>query len=262
MSIGIAIITCDRLNMFETCVQSIIKTHSQCIEELIVVNDGTDIVQECSDFTLINNKTNLGVGESKNVALKALMERDVEHLFIFEDDVEVISNLACKKYLQIADRSGVKHLNFCLHGDANKNGTTAAPKLIIDYNDIRMALYHNITGAMSYYHADTIKQCGYMDDQYRNAMEHVDHTMRIINEGYHPPFRWFADVENSDDLIRDQDPELKDSKIRNDQQWKDNFVHGVKRFHELYDINVCSPSQPCASQQQVIEFLKSLRNEN
>lgn len=258
MSVGIAIITCDRVPMFDACLQSIINTHQDKIDHVVVVNDGEQTV-DTKGYHLIDNETNVGVGESKNRAIKHLMDQQCEHLFIMEDDVVFLSDQVTEKYIELSRVSGVKHLNFCLHGDANKRLGAAAPKLVIDYKNIKMALYHNITGALSYYHRDVIDQCGVMDSEYRNAMEHVDHTMRIINAGYHPSFRWFADVADSDQLIGDQDPSLVESKIRNESEWQENFAHGVRLFHQRYGVNVCSTEQINDTKEQVVEYLKQTK---
>ena len=259
MSVGIAIITCDREKMLNNCVQSIIE-HTQDIDvkHVLIINDGESVVDH-KDFELIDNDRNLGVGECKSIALNRLMELNCEHIFLLEDDIKLCSDVALQEYIKLSDASGVKHLNFCLHGHANKRLDVPAPKLVIDYKDIQMALYHNVTGAVSYYHRSVIEQCGVMDRAYKNAMEHVDHTMRIIQAGYHPPFRWFADVANSDQLICDQDPSLSESKIRNNDVWKENFIHGVKLFYERYNVNVCAAEQPCDTKQQVIDYLKSIK---
>jgi GT2 family glycosyltransferase len=243
--------------MFKVCVKSIVDTHGD-VSSIVVVNDGDDIVPD-GDYTVINNDTNVGVGESKNKAISHLIELGCEHLFIIEDDVMFISTHTIDRYLKLSELSGVKHFNFCLHGDANKLLDKPAPKLIVDYNDVKMALYHNVTGALSYYHSSVIEECGVMDTNYMNAMEHVDHTMRIINAGYHPPFRWFADVADSDMLIGDQDQKLTSSKIRKEADWQRNFQFGVSRFQKKYSINVCDPDEPQANKQQVIDYLRSVR---
>ena len=258
MSVGIAIITCDRVSMFKSCVKSVLNTHKHKIDHLIVVNDGEKDVPE-GDYVVINNDQNIGVGKTKNRAIEYLMSKNCEHIFIMEDDIVFLREDVTDAYLKLSELSGVKHFNFCLHGSANKRLEKPAPKLIVDYKFIKMALYHNVTGAVSYYHRDVINKCGVMDDEYKNAMEHVDHTMRIINAGFHPPFRWFADIDGSDTYIQDQDPSLSESKIRNEEEWRDNFVHGVKLFHQRYGINVCSVDQVNDTKEQTIQFLKNVK---
>lgn len=256
---GIAIITCDRPELFENCVKSVTDTHSKLVDHLLVVNDGEQKVNPGGGFDVIHNKHNMGVGKSKNKAIKALMKHGCKHMFIVEDDVCFANEHVVERYITLASVSGVKHMNYCLHGEANKPNNQVRTKLIVDYKHVKMALYHNVTGALSYYHKDVIKQCGLMDLKYKNAMEHVDHTMRTIQSGFHPPFRWFADVANSDQLLIDQDQSLSSSKIRKTSDWQHNFMFGVKRFQDKYSINVCDPNEPTADKQQVIEFLKQIK---
>ena len=256
---GIAIITCDRPDLFEKCAKSVCDTHSKLVDHLLVVNDGEQTVDPGKHFDVIHNKHNVGVGKSKNKAIKNLIKLGCKHIFVVEDDICFANEHVVNKYITLSKTSGVKHLNYCLHGTANKQNGKAKPKLIIDYKHVKMALYHNVTGALSYYHKDVIKTCGLMDLKYKNAMEHVDHTMRIIKAGYHPPFRWFADVADSDQLLIDQDQSLSSSKIRKTQDWQHNFQFGVRRFQEIHSINVCDPSEPVEDKQHVVQFLKDLR---
>jgi hypothetical protein len=114
-------------------------------------------------------------------------------------------------------------------------------------------------GALSYYHKDVIDEIGLMDEKYRNAMEHVDHTMQACIKGYHPPFRWFADLLESDKLIHEQDQSHEKSKIRNEQQWVDNFKFGIERFYNKFNINVCGMNQPVESKSNVVKYLKGVR---
>lgn len=257
--IGIGIVTCDRPEFYGECIKSIMQTHKD-IDEIVVVNDSKN-KQTIPSYGchVINNKKNLGVGKSKNKLLKHLMNKECEHIFLVEDDVVFNSNQVVDQYIKLSQKSGVKHLNFCLHGEDNKINGESAPKLVIDYGDIKMSLYHNVYGALSYYHSSVIDDIGLMDKRYFNAMEHVDHTMQAINAGYHPPFRWFADVHNSDILISEQDHGHSDSKIRSNDDWMKNFQVAVSLFYDKYSINVCDPNQAHASKDEVISFLKCNR---
>lgn len=255
--IGLGVVTCDRLVFFNRCVESILDTHTN-IDEVVVVNDSKKRQAiSAGGYHVINNSKNIGVGRSKNKLLKYLMDRECEHIFLVEDDVMFNSNQVLSQYIKLSQRSGVKHLNFCLHGEDNKSNGVAQPKLIVDYGDIKMSLYHNVYGALSYYHSSVMEDIGLMDKRYVNAMEHVDHTMEAINAGYHPPFRWFADVHNSDVLVSEQDHGHSESKIRKSGDWMENFQRAVALFYNKHDINVCDPNQITADKDDVIEFLKS-----
>ena len=59
-----------------------------------------------------------------------------------------------------------------------------------------------------------------MDERFRNALEHVDHTYQIIKSGFHPPLRWFADILDSNRCFIDQDKFSRNSLIQNETGWK------------------------------------------
>lgn len=259
-SIGVGITTCNRADMLGVLIDSLDKCD---VSEIIIINDGDEPVDQSirndQETVLINNDENLGVGKCKNMLLQRLFDSGHEHIFLIEDDMKIVDPNIFDIYIGVAEHTGLLHLNFCLHGEDNKKNGVANPKLIVDYGDVSVSLYHNIYGALSYYHRSVIDQIGLMDEGYMNAMEHVDHTMQVIKAGYHPPFRWFADVTNSDKLITEQDNNHSDSVIRKDQEWINNFKHGVERFYHKFDINVCSNNQQCADKEQVIQSLKRIK---
>tara|TARA_R110002153_G_scaffold150596_1_gene302096 strand:- start:5881 stop:6660 length:780 start_codon:yes stop_codon:yes gene_type:complete len=253
--IGIGIVTCNRNNFFTKCVNSIKK---EWYDELIVVNDGDiPIKYAVNNFKVINNEKNLGVGKTKNIVLKNLIDKGCEHLFLVEDDIIFKQNVF-QKYIEASEKTNVKHFNYCLHGHDNKiNGKKPNPRKIFDIKGVRVSLYFNVYGACSYYHKSVIDETGLMDEEYYNAMEHVDHTMLAINKGYHPPFRWFIDLENSNEYIEDQDENHSNSTIRKGD-WMKNFYAGVKRFKNKFNIDVTNPNQKYSELNEVINYFKQI----
>ena len=81
--VGIALITCDRLNFFKTCLSSILNV-TDTFDTLVVVNDGVLDVdnQLLTDVNVyINHEENQGVGPSKNGAMRSPPDQGCEHLF-------------------------------------------------------------------------------------------------------------------------------------------------------------------------------------
>jgi GT2 family glycosyltransferase len=239
--VGVAIITCDRQPFFEKCLYSLYPTAKkhEKIDTLIVVNDGapypksiyTSVVDE-----VIQNSRNLGVACSKNKALRALIAKGCNHLFLIEDDIIIKNSNVFEQYIKSAATSGIWHLNYGLHGSYNRDERgDAVVKNLIEYApSVEVAFYHNILGAFSYYLASIIKHVGYMDERYRNAFEHVDHTYRIIKKELHPPFWYFADIANSWDYIEDQTENYEGSKIRNEKEFADNFQNAMAWFQHKH----------------------------
>ena len=251
--IGIGVITCNRKNFFTKCIKSIKK---EWYDEIVAINDG-GVPLRHSTMNIINNPKNLGVGKTKNKALKYLLEKNCEHIFLVEDDVVFKKNVF-KKYIEASEKTKVKHFNYCLHGHDNKrNGEKPNPRILFEIKGIRIALYFNVYGACSYYHKSVLDNIGLIDEEYYNAMEHVDHTMEAIEKGYHPPFRWFIDIENSNEYLEDQDQNHNESTIRKGD-WLKHFNEGVERFKNKWNINVTDPYQHYESLESVKNYFKKL----
>ena len=251
--IGIGIITCNRNDFLTNCLDSI---NSKWYDQIIIINDGSLPVNH-KNLEVINNEKNIGVGKTKNKAIKYLLDKNCEHIFLVEDDI-VFKDNVFEKYIDASKNTKVKHFNYCLHGHDNKlNGVKPNPRKIFDIRGVRVALYFNVYGACSYFHKSVLDEVGLIDEEYYNAMEHVDHTMDIINKGYHPPFRWFIDLENSNRYIVDQDENHNKSTIRKGN-WLKHFEAGVERFKNKWNINVVDPYQKYADINSVIDYFKKL----
>ena len=256
LKIGVGIITCERTDFLKRLLTSL----NDCdVDTQVIVNDSETKLDIDTKIHIIDNQENLGVGKSKNRALQYLLDQGAEHLFLLEDDIYIKQKDVFQQYIHTSECTGVKHLNFCLHGEDNKKLGEPAPKIIVDYGDVKLALYNNVYGALTYYHKDVLDEIGLMDEEYFNAMEHVDHTMQVIKAGFHPPFRWFADIPDSNTLLDEQDNNHDESKIRKDVEWLERFRFGVERFHAKFDINVCSSNQPVSTKQEALQSLKDIK---
>lgn len=211
--IGIGIITCNRLSLFRQCISSIPKA-----DHSIVVNDGnTYSPSEYPSWieTVIQHKKNKGVGRSKNEALTYLLNKGCTHIFLCEDDLAIINQNIYNEYIHAAHTTGILHFNFAFHGPRNKNSEgkpVVKLKMIYDEN-ASIIFVHHLVGAFSYYHKNVLQSCGLMDTIFNNVMEHVDHSLKIIRKGFHPPFWWFADINGSYSYIKDLDPDLANTAI-------------------------------------------------
>ena len=209
--IGIGIITCNRVNYFKQLINSI-----PDVDGIVVVNDGTTYengVYPSKVKEVIQHKKNKGIAKSKNDALKYLLAQDCEHIFLFEDDIAIKDDSIIEKYIRASKLSGILHFNYAYHGNWNKTEKGEPnPRLIIKYDEItKIAFHYYVTGALAYFRDMVLKKVGLMDEKYLNVLEHTDHTFRIIQAGFHPPSRWFADVEDSYNSIIELDPLLRES---------------------------------------------------
>lgn len=201
--IGVGIVTYNRkvglLKLFQSLPREI-------IDSLVVVNDG-DYYPELATLEchLIHNEENQGVGRSKNSALRYLQAGQVDHFFLIEDDIFIKNPAVFERYITLSARTGIQHFNFSQHGDKNiHEDGTPRPCYVMNYGDFSMPLYPACVGAFSYYSRKCLEKVGLMDETYYNAAEHIDHTVGIINSGFHPSYHYFPDIADSGDYLGDE----------------------------------------------------------
>jgi len=224
--IGLAVITFNRLDYLKQCIESLQKNNWGGAEVRVVVDDGSDYegYPEYLDFIgveygieVLQLDVNSGVATAKNVGLQFLMDKQCTDLFLMEDDILMKNPTTCIKYITYGMIHKLQHINFALHGQLNKGRGR-----IVD----GVACYPNIVGAFSYYTREVIEIVGYMDTNFVNAWEHVEHTYRVASMGYTTPFWFFADHIDSKDLLVEIEGSIDNSSIRPRNDWKDNIEKG------------------------------------
>lgn len=266
--IGVGLITCDRIEFFKKSYNSLEKIYDDI--SFVVVDDGVEnTVRDLIDFTedgnthYIKTKGKEGVAIAKNKALQYLINCECEHIFLVEDDIEILDGKVFDLYIKASKSTGIKHFNFGLHGNHNtdQNGNPLSKKIVNYPDGTKIILYHNVLGALSYYHIDVLNDIGVIDQQFYNALEHVDHTYQIIKAGYHPYFRWFADVEGITEYIKDIVPDHQQSKIRSEEDFMENFFNNHDKFVKKNGFGVVygrGPLENNYTEEQVLKNLKEI----
>ena len=229
--IGVGIITYKRPQYFKKLKDTI---PFDRVDNVVVVNDDPSVEPcNCTDLVYheIINEENYGVGISKNRALKYLIDQGCTHLFLIEDDVEIIDPNVFDVYIKTAKRSGLHHLSFGHVGGPLKKQIKGTRKYI-DGTGIQM--YHNPQGSFCYYNANVIKKIGYLDENYKNAFEHVDHEYQLIKSGLLPAFWWFPDVIDSHKYVMITPGGAINSVITDKEGYSENYEKSAKYFIEKW----------------------------
>ncbi len=259
--IGVGVITCNRMEFFSKCINSVPDA-----DMMVVVNDGKPYqnFKYPSKITeLIQHEKNRGVGVSKNDALKILLKSGCEHIFLCEDDIMIKDSNIYEAYIKASYMSGIQHFNYAYHGPGNRNSEQMPiSKKIVEYGaepTVKISLNHNILGAFSYFSRLSLEKAGLIDERFRNAWEHVDHTYQIIKLGMHPPFWWFADIANSLDYIEDlHDLHAKSVIRKNKLLWKIKLRYNAWLFKNK---NGFSPTSiPEMQENDVLNELARIQN--
>ncbi len=224
---GLGVTTYNRLEFLRTCIASLQETDWGGALHRVIVDDGSteagyaEFLGECgkTGITILRNGANCGVAVTKNRALRHMLDAKCEHLFLLEDDIVFKSNAVLREYIDLAEASGVQHLNFALHGLLNRRG-----ERIVRHNGVPVLAYPNVTGAFSYFSRELLETIGLMDEAFLNALEHVDFTYRAAVAGYTLPFWQFADHPLNSFLLAEQPNALDLSVIRSGD--------GRARFHQ------------------------------
>jgi GT2 family glycosyltransferase len=246
--IGVGIIACERFDYLNNLLDSIDKEVAG-IDYLVVIDDGNKkTIHSHPKVNFINHTDGrVGVGKAKNMALKKLYEQECDYIFLIEDDMVIIDQSIFKQYVTASKISGIQHFNYGPGSPFNRKQTIKNfdlhnrhlleeetepnPRAIIDYKDTKIALYRHVTGTCSFYTRKAIDIVGYIDENYKNAWEHVDHTYNIIKAKLHPPFWWFADLANSHTLIEPQKNSIGNSSTsKNTNEWMLNVRVNAEKY--------------------------------
>ena len=272
--IGVGIITCNRPEYLRNLLNTLPYDR---IDTLVIVNDGKPIdTFDLHTGVMIDNPINLGVGKSKNKAMKHLYDAGCDYIFIIEDDMLIKDATVFDKYIEAYKASGIHHFNYGPGSPFNRKQTIQNfdlhnrhlldqhsepnPKLIIEYNKgVKVALYEHTVAMFSFFTREVLEKVGYIDEDFYNAWEHVDHTYRIIKAGYHPPFWWFADIANSADYLTEAPGAIDNSSIANKtEQWEKNVYGGREIYLKKHGHYPNQP--PFVSRADVILTIKKLKS--
>ena len=254
--IGVGIVTCNRREGLLKLCHSLPR---HLLEAVIVVNDG----QPEKDYhdlevKLVQNPENQGVGRSKNTALRYLQQQNIDHYFLIEDDIYLKDERVFERYINAAAETGIQHFNFALHGqyNVNKEGHPR-PRYQVNYPSLRLPLYPSCVGAFSYYSRQCLEHVGLIDEDFYNALEHVEHSWRIIRAGMHPPYSYFADIEASGDYLGDEGWSMNQSTICRQASFRAICLAAAMQFREKHGHQL--KDEPIVGEEEVLKSLRSIR---
>jgi glycosyltransferase involved in cell wall biosynthesis len=290
MKIGLGLITCNRPHFFKNAYQSLWEpalteegvNYILTVDELVVVNDGEDIpvipytdpdnqtldlqhdLATHKNIYYIKNKKNLGVGKSKNIALKKLLNLNCDYIFLMEDDMYIKNPNIFNQYIHAYETTGIHHFMFGYHGPANKNGISGGnphPRKIIDYgNDLKIALNLHCVGAFCFYTKECLEKIGLYDENYINAYEHVDHSYKLAKEKYCTPYWWWPDLANSCEYIEEQACSEHNSAITPRPDWQQNIRNAWLYFEKKHGTG---PTRvPDTKLENILKYLKNAKFKN
>jgi hypothetical protein len=237
----LVIITCNREEMLKTLVNSI---DPDCLAKKIIVNNGAPLKGTYDGYEIIQSKRNpTPVGSGKNIAIREALKFNPNcFLYLLEEDVEILDNGVWEKYGDTMLDSGILgQLSFATHGsfgsgNLNPDGSKRVLSTVA-YTKTQVDFYEQSYAAFTLYHGSIFPKVGYMDENFVNAAEHLDHYQRIANGKNGMigcPFFYFPDILDSFEYIKDQDQNFENSAIRSQPNFKQNFVNAWEYFRKKH----------------------------
>jgi GT2 family glycosyltransferase len=241
MKIGIGITTYQRFDRFKECFENLMK-NSRDVTEILIVDDCSIKDRERYDnyfstilfnnVKIIVNEKNSGVGASKNKIMNYFYNKNYDYIFTMEDDINIKSPDVFMKYVECHLRTGYHYINFALHGTHNP-----VCRYMVNHGYV-FKVYPNIVGAFTFYTPKLIDTIGYHDENFFNAMEHVEYTYRASLAGLTTRFWAFIDIKENADMLEEQALSIEDSSIRVREDWKPNIKKGLEYFKEKHGVDL------------------------
>lgn len=218
--IGIGITTLNRPEYFKQCIDHVLK-NAKSVDFIVVVNDGSskkfrkqyEAIYKVINkkVKVIHNEKNGGCSVAKNILLNEMIAAGCEDMIICEDDILVLHDKAITEYVRIGREYKFHNLCYALHGPINIGKRLPIPGEI--------AYYPDSVGAFCYYTKEALEASKnpdgtFFDENFHNAMEHVELSDRIAREGYTLSFSMFPDVAESGSYLSEIPGSIENSSIR------------------------------------------------
>ena len=208
--IGVGIVTCNRPDYFKRVLQSV--QNAGGYDFLTIWEDGSPNY----GYSDTGDSANRGVGACKNILLSRMLDSGCDWCFLLEDDI-VIKKSPYQHYIKACEESSFQHLSFHGHGSHNSQPLSKGSAI---------TLWPNYVGAFSVYSFQSLLTAGLFDEGFRNAWEHVEHTLRLAQLGFTAPWRGAADATGSEDYLEEIPGSIETSVIRNNPKWLINMQSG------------------------------------
>ncbi len=226
---ALGIVTCNREDMLQELVKSIDVSN---FRERLIINNGNPLKGKYLDYRIVNPiRIPTPVGHGKNKFFReARKKEDTEYFFLLEDDIRIKNNDVWQHYIDTINDSGIiGQLSYGMHGSNNKVTN------VVEYSTKKVDFYQESYAAFTVFRKDVFKLVGYLDENFINAAEHLEHYHRLSMKGG-TPFRYFPDAHQSYEYIEDQDSGHSRSVIRSNKDWQKQFEAAWKLFRKMYGV--------------------------
>ena len=263
--IGVGLITCNRASQFQGLYSSVLRC--QDVDQIVVVKnkdyDYGNVLQNLDQKTIyIHESQDLGVGHCKNLALLKFLKSGCQHIFLIEDDITIKIQDVFQEYIATAKEFNLEHLIF---GSVYTPPSWKLDPVIATFQGQThiIDIYPNLHGGFVYFTRKCLEMAGLFDElHYINAVEHIDHTYRIIRMGMYTPFWRFADIHDSGRYLQDEQPTNPSTINTKTDEQKQRVARGFKWFADTYGRQVAQiPRAPLDDVKKFLQWRMALKGQ-
>lgn len=256
--IGLAITTFNSESYFQDLYNTI---PFDRLDEVVVVNGGEPYKEKYDNVHWIQHEEVKFPAVARNDGLKYLLEHDLDHYFVCEDDMIIKSPDIFDRYIEASKITGLQYFIYASisWGSGQKHART--PSTRVQYSpSFEINLYPNMCNEFTYNSKKLLEEVGLYYSIMKNLFD-ADFAYRVSQSKYGIPFWNFPDLPDSDNLI-DNNP-VAVSRLDGDGQRLSRLKPDYDKFSERHGKQLIEILQE--PQEVVIEKLKKLipaKNEN
>lgn len=242
MSRALAILTYNREDLFIKLWDSIDTSQFDYI--FVIQDGGGDRYSDSLDSRVRNTKDsiatwtwfidNRGVADGKQKCLDLFLEKDLDELFLLEDDVEITDNSVWLRSSKWSNDVGIPHWNWNSYRDTSERNVVVNHRMT--NHDSKIIKFYNTTEAsFSYFNREVVEQYKF-DTAFYNCWEHIDLYLRMAEDEVVPPFWWFPQpafldtcLKTNGDVSTIDQPRIIQA---GNQHWMEKWGKPVTHFHK------------------------------
>lgn len=213
------------------------------IKEFPYSNETFDIIKEKAVHFGFKENVGIGAVKKKGIELAQKIYGGLQHLFIIEDDIEILSNDVWEVCINFSEDNKLCHFNWNDYPDAKKLGVyDIRKKTLVDiqenyleaYDEHLVLITRDAKGSFSYFNKEALDNFE-IDLGYKNALEHVDIEIQLIQKNLLPPFWNFCCPAILSQYLQDNGEE---STITGKNKYEENLYNSAHYWETKWGVKV------------------------
>lgn len=226
------------------------------LDNVVVVNGGKPYQNDYSNEKLhwIQHEDVKYPSVARNDGLKYLIDQNIDHFFICEDDMLIKDPSIFEQYINASKKTGIEYFIYTSVSWGSGQRGNRTPNHVVAYSpELSIIFNTNMCNEFTYTSRNIIEKIGLYDEHFKYTFD-VDFAYRALRE-LGIPFWNFPDLKNSDDLVNNNDSAT--SRLDADGKRFTRLQPDYEHFFQKHGLNITQI--PTSSLTDIINSLKVLK---